>query len=302
MIIECESLVKRFRGHDAVRDVSLRVEKGSALAVIGANGAGKTTTLRMLVNILTPDSGTARILGIDSRRLRSQDFCRIGYVSENQKISDRMTVGQYCDYLRRLYPNWDRAHEANLRRQLDLPADRPLGKLSHGMRMKAMLVGALAFRPEVLLMDEPLSGLDPLVRDEVMEGLLGQAGETTIVISSHELAEIEGCATDVVFMDRGRVVFQDTMDDLMARFRHVTVTLARDSAVGPSATLPYAWLSPKANGQVFTFVDRAYTNDDALRHQINEHVGPVQLVRVDAISLRDLSKELMRASRTGGVQ
>lgn len=227
-------------------------------------------------------------------------------MSENQKIPDRMTVGQYCDYLRRLYPNWDRAHEANLRRQLDLPADRPLGKLSHGMRMKAMLVGALSFRPEVLLMDEPLSGLDPLVRDEVMEGLLGQAGDTTIFISSHELAEIEGCATDVVFMDRGSVVFQDTMDDLMARFRHVTVTLARDGAVGQgrplAAALPHAWLTPKMNGQVFTFVDRAYRNEDTLRAQVSEHVGPVQMVRIEPMSLRDLSKELMRASRTGAIQ
>ena len=145
MIIECENLVKRFRRHDAVRGVNLAVPKGAALAIIGANGAGKTTTLRMLVNILTPDSGTARVLGIDSRRLRPGDLLRIGSVSENQKLPDRLTVGQYFDYVRSLYPSWDRGLERDLRRQLDLPPGRALGKLSHGMHMKAMVVGALSF-------------------------------------------------------------------------------------------------------------------------------------------------------------
>ncbi|MSP20926.1 MAG: hypothetical protein EXQ93_05285 [Alphaproteobacteria bacterium] len=151
-------------------------------------------------------------------------------------------------------------------------------------------------------MDEPLSGLDPLVRDEVMEGLLAQAGETTIVISSHELAEIERCATHVVFMDRGRVVFQDTFDDLMTRFRHVTVTLPRDAAAALAPTLPKAWLSPRREGQVITFVDRAFAGDEALRRQIAEHVGAVQVASAEPISLRDLSKALMRASRTESLQ
>src|SRR5687768_14848181 len=101
MIVEADNLVKRFRRFDAVRGVSLAVPKGAALALIGANGAGKTTTLRLLLNILTPDAGSARVLGIDSRRLSRRDFWRIGYVSENQKIPDRLTVAQYFDYVRR---------------------------------------------------------------------------------------------------------------------------------------------------------------------------------------------------------
>ena len=121
-------------------------------------------------------------------------------------------VEQYFDYLRGFYPNWDRALEDELRERLELPPERQLGKLSHGMRMKAMLASVLAFRPSLLILDEPLSGLDPLVRDEIMEGVLRQADETTIVISSHELAEIEGCTTHVAFMVRGRLLFQETSE------------------------------------------------------------------------------------------
>ena len=141
---------------------------------------------------------------MDSRRLARREFLRLGYVSENQTLPDRLTVAQYFHYLRALYPNWDRRLEAELLTRFALPHDRPLGKLSHGMRMKAMLAAHFRFRPELLILDEPLSGLDPLVRDEVMEGLLRQAEDTTVLISSHELSEIEGAATHMAFMDRGR--------------------------------------------------------------------------------------------------
>ena len=296
MIIECENLAKRFRGHDAVRGVNLAVPQGAALGLIGANGAGKTTMLRLLLNVLTPDGGSARSLGVDSRHLRPRHFLRIGYVSENQKLPDRLTIAQYFAYLRSLYPNWDAALEASLRQQFDLPPHRALGKLSHGMRMKTMPTGALSFRPEVLLLDEPLSGLDPLVRDEVMEGLIGQAGETTIVISSHELAEIEGSLTHMAFMERGRVLFQDTIDDALGRFRSVSATLTRD--LPRDAKFPDAWLSPRLSGQVLHFVDRAFRNEETLRQQLTESVGAVHVLSAEPMSLRDLSKELMRAGRT----
>ena len=219
MIIQTEHLTKRYGRHEAVKDISLAVPEGAALALIGANGAGKTTTLRMLLNLAQPSTGDARVLGKDSRELSATDLARIGYVSENQKLPDGLTVAQYFDYLRPLYPTWDGGLEADLRARFDLPADRKLGKLSHGTRLKTVLAAALPFHPTVLILDEPLSGLDPLVRDEVMEGLLANAADTTILISSHELAEIEGFATHVAFIDRGRLLFQEPMEALTGRFR-----------------------------------------------------------------------------------
>jgi ABC-2 type transport system ATP-binding protein len=241
MTIESNGLTKWFGRHTAVRDVALRVPNGAAFALIGNNGAGKTTTMRILVNILKPDSGEARVLGVDSRKLERADYLKIGYLSENQKLPERLTVAQYFDYLRTLYENWDRDLERSLRRDLDLPPERKLGKLSHGMRMKTMLVGAMAFRPKVLILDEPLSGLDPLVRDEIVDGLLRQADETTIVISSHEITEIETFTTHVGFMDRGELVFQDATESLLARFRRIDVVVAANAAL--PADLPATWLN-----------------------------------------------------------
>jgi ABC-2 type transport system ATP-binding protein len=296
MIIETENLTKNFWRHDAVQNLNLSVPEGSTFALIGSNGAGKTTTMRMLVNVLSPDRGSARVLGVDSRQLKPSDRLRIAFLSENQELPGRLSVAQYFDYLRALYPNWDRALEKQLREQFELPADRALGKLSHGMRMKTMLIGVLSFRPKLLILDEPLSGLDPLVRDEVMSGLLGQAHETTIVISSHELSEIEGCTTHVAFMVQGRLLFQESIESLVSRFREVMVTFNQSA---DRKSLPEAWLNAQVDGSVLRFVDSAYVSDDSLRAQVQK-LGAIQYIESTALSLRDVSKALMRATRGEG--
>ena len=141
-MIRAENLWKRFRGHDAVRGISFSVPQGSAYALIGANGAGKTTTMKILVNILEPTSGSTTVLGIDSRKISPRELNRIGYVSENQQMPERLTVEEYFSYLRPFYARWDRELEFSLRAQLRLPATRRIGELSHGMRMKMALARA----------------------------------------------------------------------------------------------------------------------------------------------------------------
>ena len=166
------------------------------------------------MNILEPTRGSATLLGVDSRKISPRELAQIGYVSENQDMPSRLTVEEYTRYLRPFYPTWDRDLEASIARQLRLPLGRKIGDLSHGMRMKMALMCALPYRPKLLVLDEPFSGLDPLVRDEFMEGLLNQAGEMTILISSHELGEIDGVATHIAFMDDGKLLFQESMGEL----------------------------------------------------------------------------------------
>jgi ABC-2 type transport system ATP-binding protein len=295
MIIETHNLARRFLRHEALRGVNLQVPEGAALAVIGPNGAGKTTLMRILVNILRPGSGSARILGKDSRNLAAADFNRIGYVTENQKLPDNLSVGHYFDYVRRLYPAWDYSLEAALRARFELPPERKLAKLSHGMRMKAMLAGALSFRPALLILDEPLSGLDPLSRDEVIEGLVDQAEETTIVICSHEMAEIDGLATHVVYMDCGRLTVQSGTEELLAKFREVSVTF--ETAPGLAEGLAETWLSPKVFERTLRFIDRAYAGDEALKHSLTERFGPITQFAARTMPLREVSKSLILASR-----
>jgi ABC-2 type transport system ATP-binding protein len=295
MIIETQDLGRKFLRHEALRGVNLHVPQGAALAIIGANGAGKTTLMRILVNILRPGSGSADIFGKDSRKLSAADFNRIGYITENQKLPDNLSVGHYFDYVRRLYPAWDRSLETALRTRFELPPERKLAKLSHGMRMKAMLTAVLSFRPALLILDEPLSGLDSLTRDEVIEGLLEQAEETTILISSHEMAEIEGLATNVAYMDHGRLTFQSTTEDLLAKFRKVSVTF--DTTPGPVEGLAETLLSPKVFERTLRFIDRAYAGDELLKHILSERYGPIAQFEALPMSLREVSKSLMFASR-----
>ena len=198
--IRTENLSKRFGRTVAVENVNLAVPEGSIYALVGANGAGKTTLIKLLMNILRPNAGSAQVPGIDSAKLAGSNFNRIGYVSENQELPEGMTVGGMLDYFRPFYPNWDRKLEQQLVRQFDLPLNRKLKHLSRGMKMKASFASSLAYRPSLIILDEPFSGLDPLVRNELIEGLIERASETTIFLSSHDLAEIESFSSHVGYL------------------------------------------------------------------------------------------------------
>ena len=297
MTIEIDNLHKAFGRHEALRGLSLAVPEGSAYALIGANGAGKTTAIKTLMNIIQPTRGSTRVLGVDSRRLAVPQLRQIGYVSENQDMPMRLSVGQYIDYLRPFYPAWDQDLERSILEQLCLPLERRIGDLSHGMRMKMALACALPFRPGVLVLDEPFSGLDPLVRDEFMERLLQQAGEMTILISSHELADIEGVTTHVGFIDQGRLLFQESMGDLSDRFRQVRITLEVPAALPASA--PAGWLQPTTAGNVLSFVDSRFT-EGQLAASIAQLFKGVRNIDVQPIPLRAIFTTLARASRGVG--
>lgn len=294
MVIEIEGLWKKFGRFDAVRGMSLSVPEGSAFALIGANGAGKTTTIKTMMNIIQPDQGSIRILGTDSRRLSPREYAQIGYVSENQELPERLTVAQFLAYLRPFYPTWDRALEASVLGQAQLPSERKIRDLSHGMRAKLALVGALAFRPKLLILDEPFSGLDPLVRDEFMEVLLSQVGDSTLLISSHELVEIEGVATHIGFIDQGRLLFQETMDDLTARIREIHVTMEGDAVPPPSP--PSEWLNLRASGSVISFIETRF-DEVQLRSKIAAILGRSNRVEVRPVELRAIFTTVARSLR-----
>jgi ABC-2 type transport system ATP-binding protein len=291
MIIETRNAAKRYGHFDAVEDLDLQVPEGSVFALIGPNGAGKTTTIRLLMNILRPDQGEITVLGTPSQRLVPRDFERIGYVSESQKLPGALRLAQYFQYLRALYPTWDPALEKSLSDQFELPPDRRIGHLSHGMRMKALLVGALAYKPKLLVLDEPLSGLDTLVRDEVVNGLLQQAADTTILISSHELSEIESFTTHVAFMQNGRLILQEDIESLQRRFREVHVTLSAVKDL-PSP-LPEGWLVPEIEGHRLRFICSHHDDDGRLYQRLAQHFGAIQM-ESSPMSLRSIANSLMQ--------
>ena len=296
MIILTSKVWKTFGRFDALRDLSLSVPEGSTFALVGANGAGKTTTIKLLMNIVRPTRGVLEVMGVDSRTLSTRDLARIGYVSENQDMPGRMSVQTYIGYLRPFYPSWDRRLEAELLEHLRLPLERKIKDLSHGMRLKLALACALPFRPKLLVLDEPLSGLDPLVRDEFMNGLLRHTDEMTVLISSYELAEIECFITHVAFLDSGTVLFQESMEDLKARLRKVRVALERRAHL--SAELPPEWLDVSVDDNVVTFVDTRFS-DEQFRARIARVIGQARQIDLQPIALRSIFTTLARARPVG---
>jgi ABC-2 type transport system ATP-binding protein len=293
MIIANE-LRKQYCKHEAIEGLSFNVPEGSAFALIGANGAGKTTTIKILMNILQASGGHASVCGVDSKKLSAREFQRIGYVSENQQMPLSLTVGEYLDYLRPFYRRWDRDLERLLLRDFGLPSDRKIGELSHGMRMKMALVSALPFHPDLLVMDEPFNGLDALVRDELMEGMIDLAGQMTIFISSHDLSEIDSFATDVAFVDQGRLLFQDSMDTLMSRFREVQITLEGEAVI--PKIIPSEWINLKVMGSVVSFVDTRFA-ESTMSGRLSPYWSQIQRVETKPLTLRAIFTTLARANR-----
>jgi len=297
-LIETQNLSHRYWRHEALRDLNLTVPTGSVTALLGANGAGKTTTIKILMNLLRPSGGVARVLGVDSRRLGERDLARIGYVSENQQLPEWMTVTQLLNYCRPFYPGWDRALEAKLLAQFVLPPDRKLKHLSRGMKMKAALVSVLAYRPELLVLDEPFSGLDPVVRDDVTRGLLeaAQLGEWTVLVSSHDIEEVERLADRIAFIEDGSLRFAETTETLLGRFRRMEIEA--EGRLDPR--MPATWLGWESRAGRATFVDSAY--DRVAAERMSRELFPEATVRAHPMTLREIFLALARAKQvsTGG--
>ncbi len=297
-VIEAVDVACRYGRHEAVRGVTFTVEPGTIFALIGPNGAGKTTTIRVLMNILRPSQGSAAVLGTDSRHLGPRELQTIGYVSENQELPPWMTVARLLSYCRAFYPAWDDALCRRLVTDFDLPLDVKISRLSRGMRVKAALVSALAYRPRLLVLDEPFSGLDPVVRDDLVHGVLERAGEEqwSVLVSSHDLDEVERLVDVVGFIDGGRLVVTEPLTSLQARCRRLEVTVDSDSPSARAAAPP-TWIGITTAGRVTRFVDTAYSSG-ASERQVQASM-PGARIEVHPMTLRDIFVALVREARAG---
>jgi ABC-2 type transport system ATP-binding protein len=294
--IETDKLSRRFGRTEAVRDLTLQVPSASVFALVGPNGAGKTTFIKTMMNLLQPSSGRASVLGVDSRRIGPRVLARIGYVSENQELPEWLTVGGLMAYCRPFYPSWDPAFAAALVKQLDLPVDRPLRHCSRGMKMKAALLVSLAYRPELLVMDEPFAGLDALVREEFSQGILEVTGDRpwTVFVSSHDIDEVERLADWIGIINRGRLELAEPVSSMLSRFRQVEVTFDTDTPV--PAQVPASWLLLQAVGRVIRFVDTAFSDAES-PEQIRAALPGARDIQAAPMPLRQIFIALARVYR-----
>lgn len=279
--IKARQLSKRIGKRTLLAPLDLTVPRGAIVALIGANGAGKTTLIKLLLNMWNASTGEATVLGMPSRALHGAAFQRIGYVSEKQEMPEWMTVGTLMKHLKPMYPIWD---DKDLLKELELPLDRRIKHLSRGMRMKTALASVLAFKPELLIMDEPFTGLDSAIRTDLVRALLGRTqvedsdSATTIVISSHDLDEMENFATHVAFLHDGELLFAEPIDTLLARCREVTVRFEQVTAEQSISKLAEGCIAAEASGAMLRFVD--------MRVNVDDHEGAIRTLMPDVVHVQ----------------
>lgn len=224
--IETIGLTKRFGKRIAVDNLSLKVPTGSVFAFLGRNGAGKTTTIKMMLDLLDKTSGEIKILGLDSIKKSLEIKSRVGYVAEGQKMYDWMKVDEIIWFCKGFYKDWDDKFAEDLKQKLELDGSQKLGNLSRGTQAKVALLLAMAYRPELLILDEPTAGLDVVVRRDFLEGVIEliQTEGRTVFFSSHIVHEVERVADWVGIIDNGHLVSCSTLEDLKKRVKRVVVS------------------------------------------------------------------------------
>jgi ABC-2 type transport system ATP-binding protein len=236
-LLQFRGVTRRFGHRTAVRDLDLDVHPGEVVGLVGRNGAGKTTSLRLTVGILWPDAGAVRTLGLDPVHDGDAVRVRACLMAEDGGLYPSMTVRESMDLVAGVHPRWDGGFAEAFRERMDLDPGRTIRDLSRGNRAKVALTLAVGCRPELLLLDDPTAGLDPLVRREVLEGVLeATAGEGGAVLyASHLVHDVERTADRVVVLDDARKVLDEPVDSVRARVRRVTAVFpeaAPDSGNG----------------------------------------------------------------------
>src|SRR4051794_40527946 len=264
--IEMQAVYKSFRSSDVLRGVTLRVERGRTFAFLGRNASGKTTTIRMLLGLLKRDDGAIRVLGLDPQREPLELRRHIGYLAEDQTMYGWMRVEEIVRFVAPFYPTWDHDLAQKYLRDFELPFRTRIKHLSKGQNVRLGLVLALAHRPELVILDDPALGLDPIMRKQFNRDLIThlQGEGRTVFYSSHLLYEVEPVADEVAILDEGRVLRQAETETLRRDVKQFVLSLA----AYPTVQRDLAVLDERVDGgHVAVTVERADSAARLLNHE-----------------------------------
>lgn len=234
LAIAIEGLVRRYGRREAVHGLDLHVPVGCCYGFFGRNGAGKTTTIKCLLNLLRPDSGTVRVLGLDPARQELEVKRRLAYVPDQVAFYPWMTVREALEYAAAFRPRWNRKTEGELLERFRLDPGQGVNGLSKGQRTQLALISAICAEPELLVLDEPTSGLDPIVRREFIEAVIGayqeaDPGRRTVLVSTHLISEFEGLIDRFTVLEEGRATLTLGADEARAKFRKIRARFAGEA-------------------------------------------------------------------------
>jgi ABC-2 type transport system ATP-binding protein len=291
-----EKVSRRFGTTVALDGVSFELAPGSVLGLIGRNGAGKTTALRLALGTLWPDAGTIRTLGLDPVVNGREVASRVALLSEESALYSWMTIAEIIRFTAALHPRWDSAIASRLTQDLDLEPKKRIGQLSRGTRAKVALVLAVAARPDVLLLDDPTAGLDPLVRREVLDGVLEAVSHEggAVIYASHLVHDVERVADHVIVLDGGRTRLEGNLESLKAGIRRARAVFDDDA---PHAFQVQGVIDTASDGRVLTVVAEASDRElDAALRKLG-----AREVAIEALPLEEILVALLREGRTKGI-
>jgi len=290
-----ENVTRRFGATVALDGVGFTVAPGSVLGLIGRNGAGKTTALRLALGTLWPDSGRIRTLGLDPVVSGREVAGRVALLSEESALYPWMTVDELIRFTSALHTRWDKTLAARLSGELDLDPSKKIRQLSRGTRAKVALVLAVSARPEVLLLDDPTAGLDPLVRREVLDGVLDSVSHEggAVVYASHLVHDVERVADRVIVLDGGAIRLEGDLDALKGRIRRARAVFDGEAPQGHAGA---GVIEAVADGRVLTVTAEA--GDGALEASLRG-LGARE-VAIESLPLEEILVALLREGRPKG--
>jgi ABC-2 type transport system ATP-binding protein len=277
----------------ALSDVSFRVPSGKVVGLVGENGAGKTTLIKHILGLLKAQTGSVRVFGLDPVADPVGVLSRVGYLSEEPDMPGWMRVRELIRYVAAFYPTWDHDFAERLRQEFDLDPAAKVKQLSKGQRARAGLLVALAYRPELLLLDEPSSGLDPIVRRDILGAIIRTIADEgrTVLFSSHLLAEVERVSDQVAMIKSGRILFCDSLDRVKQSHARLTLRFESPQPAPPQLVGALAW---DGSGCEWTAVCAGHT------HQLQSAVRALggKVVERSSLSLDEIF--IARSGATNG--
>ncbi len=242
-VFEVSQLSRSFGRTLALDDVSLTSTRGTVLGLVGENGAGKTTLIKHLLGLLKAQTGSVRVFGMDPVAQPAQVLGGIGYLSENRDLPEWMSVAQLKRYTQAFYPKWDETFADELQSTFELDARQPIRRLSRGQKARAGLLAALAHRPDFLILDEPSSGLDPVVRHDILTAIVRTVADEgrNVLFSSHLLDEVQRVSDCVAMVHHGRIVLSGPLDDILAAHRHLVMRFTEPPQQQPVVPGALSW-------------------------------------------------------------